>query len=290
MPISTRQLGLFFLLVSSIVGADPPPPDITRQTQLAEQKAKLVESLLKTPAMKAAPDSKNPEVAAWAINSRILLEQAQALLANGAPGNAVEKLDEALRSLSRSSSMLTTDTGNAELQKRQFDDYAKQIDGYRRSFQDITTPASSATTARQVISRLDAMISEARKLLENSKLPEANKQMADAYKLAVEEITRMRDGQEVVMKLSFSSPREEFLYEQKRFHSSEIMVGMMLKEQKTSTETREQVSRHTAAAHDLKTDANSKAGLNDYLGAVKDMEKAIQQLNRALQALGLPVF
>ena len=169
-------------------------------------------------------------------------------------------------------------------------EYAKQIEGYRRSLLDISTPAGSANSSRQLVSRLDAMTRDANKLLENGRLPEANKRMADTYKLAVEEITKMREGQEVVMKLSFASPREEFLYEQKRFHSSEIMLGMMLKEKQSSPENIALIQKHAGSADELRGEANSKAGNNDYSGAVKDMEKAIQQLNRALQILGLPVF
>lgn len=290
MPFKSHHLGLIFLLCSTVVSADSADAGKARQVQLAGQKVKLVESLLATPAMKSAPDSRNPEVAAWAINSRILLEQAHAALAVDDAAKAIEKLDEALRSLSRSSSMLTKDEGNTQEQKRQFDEYAKQIDGYRRSLLDISPPAGSANSSRQLVSRLDAMTRDANKLLENGRLPEATKRMADTYKLAVEEITKMRDGQEVVMKLSFASPREEFLYEQKRFHSSEIMLGMMLKEKQSSPENIALIQKHAGSADELRGEANSKAGNNDYSGAIRDMEKAIQQLNRALQILGLPVF
>jgi hypothetical protein len=290
MPIKSHRLGLIFLLCCSSALANPADADKSKQIQLAGQKVKLVESLLATPAMKSAPDSRNPEVAAWAINSRILLDQALAALAVEDAAKAIEKLDEALRSMSRSSSMLTKDESNIQEQKRQFDEYAKQIDGYRRSLLDITAPPNSANASRQLVTRLDSMTSQANKLQENGRIADATKRMADAYKLAVEEITKMRDGQEVVMKLSFASPREEFLYEQKRFHSSEIMLSMMLKEKQSTPDSMTQIQTHAANADSLKVEANAKAGANDYSGAVKDMEKAIQQLNRALQILGLPVF
>ncbi|MBS1142918.1 MAG: hypothetical protein H6R14_324 [Proteobacteria bacterium] len=290
MSKNARHICLSLLLLSAIVRADPAVTDASKRLQLATQKAKLVETLMNTPAMKAAPESRNAEVAAWAINSRLLLDQARSAISMDRPDEAIEKLDEALRSLSRSSSMLTSDTNGMAAQRRQFDEHASQIESYRRALQDMAGNPSTANVARQTLSRLDQMTGEGRKLQESGKLEEANARMAAAYKFAVAEISRLREGQEVVLRLQFATPREEFLYEQKRFHSNEIMVGMMSKEERVSSETRKQVETYFNAAVDLKNEANSKASGNDYPAAVKDMEKAIIQLNRALQVMGVPVF
>lgn len=287
---NARHICLSLLLVSSLVGADPPLNDAAKRLQVAEQKAKLVETLINTPAMKAAPENSNAEVAAWAINSRLLLEQARAAISLARAEEAIEKLDEALRSLSRSSSMLTSDTNSANVQRRQFDEHATQIESYRRTLQDMASIPQTANSARQTLIRLDQLTNEGRKLLETGSLNDANIRMASAYKLAVAEIARLRDGQEVVMRLQFANPREEFLYELKRFHSNEILVGMMSKEERISSNSRKQVESYFNAAVNLKNEANSKASANDYPAAVKDMEKAITQLNRALQMMGVPVF
>lgn len=287
---NARHICLSLLLVSSLVGADPPSGEAAKRLQLAEQKAKLVDTLINTPAMKAALENSNSEVAAWAINSRLLLEQARSAISLARPEEAIEKLDEALRSLSRSSSMLTSDVNSDNVQRRQFDEHATQVESYRRTLQDMTNTPQTADSARQIITRLDQLTNEGRKLLAAGRLNDANIRMASAYKLAVAEISRLRDGQEVVMRLQFANPREEFLYELKRFHSNEILVGMMKKEERISAETRQQVENHFNAAVDRKNEANSKASANDYSAAVKDMEKAIGQLNRALQIMGVPVF
>ena len=287
---NARHICLSLLFFSSFVGADPPGDDSSKRLLLAEQKARLVATLTNTPAMKAAPESNNAEVAAWAINSRLLLEQARTAISMARAEEAIEKLDEALRSLSKSSSMLTSDTNGVAVQRRQFEEHATQIESYRRTLQDMANIPQTANAARQTITRLDQLTNEGRKLLESGKSEDANTRMASAYKLAVAEISRLRDGQEVVLRLQFASPREEFLYEQKRYHSNEILVGMMSKEERVSPDTRKQVESYFNAAVNLKNDANSKATASDYPGAVKDMEKAIVQLNRALQSMGVPVF
>ena len=154
----------------------------------------------------------------------------------------------------------------------------------------MTNTPQTAAAARQLIVRLDGMTAEARKLFDNGQQDEANKRMAASYKLAVEEISRLRNGQEVIMRLQFASPREEFDYEQKRFYSNEILVGMMIREERASGESRKQVDAYLQGANAIKADASNRASTGDYASAVKEMEKANLQLNRALQIMGVPVF
>lgn len=258
---------------------------------LAQQKAKLVETLINTPTMKAAQGGKNPEVATWLAQSRDLLTQANAAISGAHPEEAIEQLDEALRNLSKASSQLTSDSSaGVGAQKKLFDGHATQIESYRRTLQEMTNTPQTATAARQLIIRLDTMTAESRKLFDNDRHDEANRRMAAAYKLAVEEISRLRDGQEVVMRLQFNSPREEFDYEQKRYYSNEILVGMLIREERAIGEARKQIDAFVQEASTIKSKASAKASASDYPTAIKEMEKANHQLNRALQMMGIPVF
>ena len=92
------------------------------------------------------------------------------------------------------------------------------------------------------------------------------------------------------MSLKFDSPIEEFAYEQKRYQSNEILTSMMLGEGRAIGENRKLVDGYITNAAMLKEDANRLAHNNDYTGGVAVMEKAITQLNRALQTMGVPVF
>lgn len=265
--------------------------ETSQKLVLAQQKARLVEVLINAPAMRAAQDGKNPEAAALIAQSRNLLSQAGSAISLTRAEEAIEQLDEALRNLSKASSQLTSDKpGGSSAQKRQFDEHTSQIESYRRTLQDMTNTPQTAAPARQLIARIDSMAAEGRKLFESGQLDDANKRMAATYKLAVEEISRLRDGQEVVMRLHFNSPREEFDYEQKRFYSNEILIGMMIREGRASGETRKQVDAYVQEANAIKTGAASRGNAGDYAAAVKDMEKANLQLNRALQTMGVPVF
>lgn len=289
--LKIRRLGLATLFAGLAICAAPVAAEPNQKLNLAQQKAKLLETLINTPAMKAAQDGKNPEVANWLAQSRSLLTQANSAISAARPEEAIEQLDEALRNLSKASSLLTSDgSGSIGAQKKQFDNHASQIESYRRTLQEMTSTPQTAAAARQLIVRIDAMTAEGRKLFDAGRQEEANKQMAAAYKLAVEEISRLRDGQEVVMRLQFNSPREEFDYEQKRYYSNEILVGMLLREERATGDARKQVDAYVDAAGKVKSEALAKATASDYPAAVKEMEKANQQLNRALQMMGVPVF
>lgn len=286
-PNRRHRLAMAFAILA--ICATGVSAETSQKLVLAQQKAKLVEVLINAPAMRAAQDGKNPEAAALIAQSRNLLSQAGSAISLTRADEAIEHLDEALRNLSKASSQLTSDKpGGAS--KKEFDEHASQIASYRRTLQDMMNTPQTATPARQLIARIDSMTAEGRKLFDSGQHDEANKRMAATYKLAVEEISRLRDGQEVVMRLHFNSPREEFDYEQKRFYSNEILVGMMIREGRASGEARKQVDSYVQEANAIKAGAASRGNAGDYAAAVKDMEKANLQLNRALQTMGVPVF
>lgn len=282
---------LRMIVLALAICSTPASAETNQKLTLAQQKAKLVETLINAPAIRAAQDGRNPEVVALIAQSQQLLSQAGNAISLTRAEEAIEQLDEALRKLSKASSQLTGDKPDAGgALKRQFDEHASQIESYRRTLQDMTNTPQTAAAARQLIVRIDGMTAEGRKLFDNGQHVEANKRMAASYKLAVEEISRLRDGQEVVMRLQFASPREEFDYEQKRFYSNEILVGMMIREDRASGEARKQVDTYLQGANAIKAEASGRASAGDYATAVKEMEKANLQLNRALQMMGVPVF
>lgn len=276
----THPLGLL-LLYCAVAGADPAAAE---KMQLAEQKSRLVESLIK------ASSINQQEVATGAVGNRQLLDQARTAMSNARPDEALEKLDAALRSLSQTSSIGRGDKNTATSQKRQFDEHLIQIESFRRSLQEIATTPQTSNAVRPLIKQIDSLTEEGQRLAANGRLEDGAQRMAAAYKLAVEGIARLRQGQEVVISLHFDSPLEEFAYEQKRFRSNEMLLGLMRKETQFGPELQRQIEVQVNAAVDLKNRAISQAGANDYPAAIQEMEKAISQQNRALQLMGIPIF
>lgn len=276
------------LLAAGLYATAPAAADGDRR-QLAEQKLRLVATLLDSAALKGAAGS--PEAGALAASARQRLEQARSRLQGAQEEEAIRELDEALKEVSKASSLVAGNPqAGAAASARQFRERAAEVDSYRRAFEELAAAPATAAEAKRLLAGIDRLAAEARREVEAGR-PEAGlKKINEAHQLAVGELSRLRRGQEVVLRLVFDSPREEFDYEQKRYHSNEILVAMLLREERASAETLAQIDKLQQAAATLKEQAAAKARAGDYADAVKEMENAGRQLNRALQLLGVPVF
>lgn len=265
--------------------------DKSDKHKLVEQKYRLIETLLNAPTANAA------ESAALTSNSRRLLGQAREAMNNAKWDEAARLLDEALKATSAASRKMSPDGGGsgggslseAALQKS-LDDKAQQVATYRASLVDMTRDPKQGVAARQLLARLDVLLSEAKQFSDGGRLSEANKKMAAAYKLTVEEIAKLRAGQEVVLSLTFETPADEYAYEQRRFDSNLTLVEMMVAEGRAEGQKRTLVNGFVTEGQRLKTLASADASANRHKAAVELMEQASGQLNKALQSMGLPVF
>lgn len=264
-------------------------PDPEQQRRLAEQKLKLVEMLVNSPAAKLSSASKDTEVAGLIERSRELLKQARETLAAQRYAEASLALDEALRGVSKANSRSAGGLSDS-VQKQRLQDMGEQVATYRGALVEMLKNPKNGAEAQSALTRVDTLADAARGLAAAGRLGEANKKMAESYKLAVEEISRLRAGEVVTMSLKFNSPAEEYAYEQKRFQSNEILVNMMIAEGRAEGDKRRLVDSFIHEAGRLKADAIDQSINNNFKEAVSSMEKAFTQLNRALQTMGVPAF
>lgn len=287
---STPWLSLL-LFLGSMGAHGQSLTDPEQKQRLTEQKLKLVEMLVNSPAAQATTVGREAETPALFERSKELIRQARVAISTQRYDEAGRVLDEALRNVAKAGNQATGDLGLADsVQKRQFQDFADQLAVYRPALVDMGKDPRTGAAAKKLQARIDALTGEGRQLAEAGRLGDANKKMAEAYKLAVEEISRLRAGQEVVMALKFDSPIEEFIYEQKRFQSNEILISMMISEGRANADNRKQLEAFLVQASTLRDQAGERAHHNDHKPAVTLMEQANGQLNRALQLLGVPVF
>jgi tetratricopeptide (TPR) repeat protein len=283
-------LAIFIFLFASGVHAHQPE-EFDAKKKLVAQKLKLVETLVNSPAAQATSVSREAETPALFENSRGLINEARRAIADQRYDDATQALDDALRKVSKANNRSSSDLGLSEsVQRKQFQDFEEQISNYRLSLKDMSNDSRHADSAKKLFARIEALNNEAHHLFNAGRLGDANKKMAETYKITVEEISHLREGQEVVMSLKFDTPIEEFIYEQKRYQSNEIMASMMLAEGRATGEMRKLVDGYISNAATFKDDAGRLAHNNDYKGGVSAMEKAIGLLNRALQTMGVPVF
>lgn len=289
-PIMTRwSAALVVALVAGTAAAQSSGDDQKRR--LVEQKIRLVEMLINSPAAKNAA-GRDDEAATLVRDGRQGIEAAKKSLDDGRLDEASKLLDEALKSVSAASRKLSAEGGGLSdsALKKTLQDLTDQVASYRASVADLGRDAKVGAAAKALLGRIDALSSEAQQLARGGRLGDANKKMAEAYKLAVEEISRLRAGQEVVMSLKFETPADEYAYEQKRYASNEILVEMMIGEGRAEGDKRKLVDQFVEEGRKLKVQAEAQAGAGKHKDAVGLMEKATGQLNRALQSMGVPVF
>lgn len=257
---------------------------------LIEQKLRLVESLINSPAAQASVGSRDAETSALVLSGRRLLNRVREALAANQLDEASAAVDEALRNASRASARVSSQRGalSDSVQQTNYKNLSEQVTAYLAGIEDLVKQGNSE--AKSVAARITDLQSESGKLAQAGKLGDANRKLADAYKLAVESISRLRAGQTVTLSLKFDTPAEEYDYERRRFQSSEILVAMMMGEGRTEGERRNLVDGFVHEGKRLLGVAVDQAQSGDYKSAVAMMEKATAQLNRALQVMGVPVF
>jgi hypothetical protein len=257
--------------------------DLQQRRRLVEQKYKLVEMLVNSPAARKAGDAAAEQERAKLADARKALEAEQF-------DQALQILDQSLRALIK----LGGTGGGSQMaesaQKKQFEEFREQVATYRKSIQELESNKSRGKAASLLLARVDAVAGEAEKLAKAGRIGEASKRMGDAYKMSVEELSQLRAGQEVILSLKFDTPADEYAYEQRRYQSNEILINNLLSEGKLYGDRRRVIDGFIEQAAQLVADAQAKATRKEHGEAVRTMEKAGALQMKALQALGVPVF
>lgn len=160
---------------------------------------------------------------------------------------------------------------------------------YRPSLQAMGSDARVRVDAREALARIDQLLAEADRLAAQTRLQEATGKAEAAKRIAIQALVRLKSGETVTHELRFATPADEYAYEVRRFESNKMLVGMQLQEGAPAA-TRSRVTQELEAARKLRQEAANDAGAGRHDEAVKRMESAGTHLNRALQALGVPVF
>jgi hypothetical protein len=262
-----------------------------QKKRLIDQKIRLLETLLNSPAAKNAVHAAAGESTSLVAHAQQIIAEARQQAAEGHYDVAGKAVDDAMRLVGQATRRQASETSFAEsAQRKIYLDQSDQVATYRRSVIDLTRDPQLADAARALLARVDLLVAEAIQFSDANRLGNANKKLAAAYKLVTEDIARLRQGHEVVMSLKFDTPAEEFNYEEKRFGSNQIMVDTLIADGKADGARRQLIDQFLAEAGRLKREAEMHAQTGGHRDAVKVMERANGQLVRALQMMGVPVF
>lgn len=292
MKFALTTIALLVSLINPCLAQTPGTDGNEQKGKLIEQKIRLIEMLVNSPAAKSSAAGKDPDSIAMIESGRKALEEAKRAYAESRFDDASKLLDTSLKSASAASRKMSTAGGglSESVQRKSLADMSDQVATYRAGVVDLTRDPKLGAEAKNLLTRVDALTAESKQLADGGRLGDANKKLASAYKMLVEDLTKLRDGQEVVMSLKFDTPADEYAYEQKRFGSSLVMIDMMIDEGRADGQKRKLIDSYVAEGNKLKVQAEVEASSQRHKDAVDLMEKATKQLNRALQSMGIPIF
>lgn len=272
--------------------ATAAPDDAARARQMVANKISLVEMLVTAPAVRNPPAGLAEDAATLVATGQAAIDAAQVALAEGHVDEAMALLDDALALVSAASRSLTAASRARpeSAHQRSIHDLGEKLAMYRGSVETIARQGRHRVQAEALLQQMDEMHAEAMRLADEGHLADASRQMAVAYRTAIEELARIQSGEEIVLTLEFATPADEYAYELRRYESSLLMVEMMLREGHADGERRNFVDRQFSEAERLKREAVARAGDDRYEDANLHMEQAIRHLNRALQAMGVPAY
>lgn len=286
-----RMAVLLSFVAATAVPAWAQAPADDGKRRLIEQKIKLLETLLNSPAARNAAYGKEAETTLLIEQGARAVDTARRALAEQRLDEASAALDQGMKAVGSATRRLQAGSALSEsAQRKTYDEQGEQVATYRAAVADLTKDPQRGDAARTLLARIDALSAEAKQLAGGGRVGEANRRLAEAYKLATEELARLRQGQEVVLSLKFDTPADEYAYELKRYGSNEIMVDMMIGEGKADGGRRPLVDGFVGEGRRHKRDAERSADAGRFGDALGQMEKANEQMKRALQAMGVPVF
>jgi len=266
-------------------------PEAVPDRAVIEQKLKLLEVVLNSPKLAQAAASGDPEAASLAAKARQGLEEARAALQANDTLKSAALLDQALRASSAASLKASRSAAPPPdaAQRNRNNELMQEVASYRASIVEALKSKNDAKGAT-ALQRIDALVAEATSLTAANRHADAQRAISQAYGISVATISELRAGETVTHELKFETPADEYAYEQKRHQSNEMLVDMMIKEGKVDPGRKQLLDRYLEESFRLRSEAEKLAKTGDYPGAIKNMEKANDQIMSALRATGLAGF
>lgn len=275
--------------------ANTPAEAAARSPQAAlENKTRLVKLLLaQSPAVQRIPQSGNAQAKKKLAEAQALYAKAADEAAGGRTDAAIKLLDEALREIV-SASRLVPDPAQAASQERSR--YAAMIETVR-TFAGLHQNVSARMAAKNVQAsakpldpaRVNGMMEKAEALAAGGNHKDANALLNGAYKELVASLNRMLLAETIVYDLKFDTPADEFRHELARNRSYEELVPLAVAQLNVPRETALLAERYVQQGRSLREQAQKQGSGGDYAAALKTIQDATGQIQRALRIAGLIV-
>ncbi|MDX1592904.1 MAG: hypothetical protein R3298_01565 [Gammaproteobacteria bacterium] len=202
---------------------------------------------------------------------------------------ASERLDEAFRAYSEALDVLRSSLAGDEEIVRQNAELREEIQSYLQAFDEALLAKGPSAANLLNRGRFEELLEESRYLERDGDPHAAHAKLKDAYGMAIDALSRIRESETVVYSLDFRTPADEYRYEQNRHLSYSMLVQQMRSTTELSEQAVRLADRYADEGAKLRAEAEAQAAAGEYEAAILTMEEANKRLVRSLQMMGLSI-
>jgi hypothetical protein len=140
----------------------------------------------------------------------------------------------------------------------------------------------------ETISKVDPMVLDA-KIAAPVDIDHARALLDKAYSMVKLEVEALREGDTLVRSLKFDSKADEYRYELDRNDTHQMLITLLLKEERKDPKVDSMVNNAVKEAGRLRSRAEEARKKGDYEAAVEALEKSTDELVRAIRAAGVDI-
>lgn len=253
------------------------------KTQLSSNLESLGKLLESSSAARQIESSKAPEALQRRDRARDLHRAAKAALEQG-------NLEKASALLSESRSIFFDAVRFAAPEevtaKKLENDYLLRLESvqallgaYKR-----VSDEKAAKGMKETVGQIEKSIAAAALLAKDRRFKEAYAEVDRGYLVAKAGLTSLRSGDTLTRSLNFASKEEEFHYEIDRNNTHQMLIKVLVDDQKASGDM---VKNFLSKAAELRLKADGAASRKDFAEAVKLLEESTAELVRAIRNAGI---
>jgi hypothetical protein len=257
-----------------------------------DSKLRLVKLLLdQSPAVLRIPYSGNAQAKKDLADAQAAYVRAGNEAVGGRLEQAIGALDDALRKIVSASHLVPDPQQVAAQEKARFTQLREAIRAFQSRYGNAAAGGGKAgkTVPAAELGRIGAMVEKADALAAGGNHAEANTMLADGYRLVVTAMNRVLASETIVYNATFASAAEEYSYELARNQSYEELIPIALAQLNSPRETAALSEQYVRQSRTLRENAKQQAAGGDQQAAVKTMQDATGQLQKALRIAGLTV-
>ena len=280
------RLGWIILLFSFCCHIVQANADEDREVR-AKKLNSLGELISKSSVSRQIAASSNEAALQQYKQAQSLHEQAIAANNSGKFEESDRLLSQAKKALFEAARLSIPKGANKEKEKSRYDFLKRSIGALLEAFQRISTEKGKGKQAEAIATDTRNLMKQADQQYAAGHGKEGTALLAKAMQGIDGAIKEMRSGDTLTRTLSFSTPKEEYLYEVERNNTHLMLVDAYKGEMADDENKRNKVEEHLRLSMEFRAKAEEMAAKDRYQDAVREMESSTLNIIRAIRALGV---